>query len=741
MRHISILILITFFLLLGSSNAQADDKKRLLTIDRVAEGQVQFDGIVDEPIWDDLEPLPMSVYQPIYGGEASEETEIYVSYDDNYLYVAGRMFTRNGGEIRSNSLYRDRYSGDDTFAIVLDTFNDNENAVLFFTNPAGVRFDFTIENDASQSRGFPGNDSWDTYWDVETSQDENGWYAEMRIPFSSLGFQNVGNQVEMGMIVYRYMAEKNERHMYPKVSQDFSFAYLKPSQAQDITVEGVVPRKPIYITPYLLGGRGFLNSLNDAETAYEKETLSLREMGLDLQTNITSNLALDLTVNTDFAQVEADDEQVNLTRFSLFFPEKRQFFQQRAGIFDFTLGRRDQLFYSRRIGIGDDGPLRILGGARMVGRIGEWDVGLIDMQTARDSENDVGSENFGVLRLRKKVMNDNSYAGGMLTSRIDEFGDYNVTWGADAIINTSNSDYLTLQFAQTSQEGFSETQEGFIPSSFVRGNFERRSNRGFNYSLTGVWAGKGFDPGVGFLQRNQYRNASARLSYGWYPEKGIFRRLSQSAFNSVTTRDEDGVIESVFMGSFTTFEFRNGNRLSVSARMNYEDLPESISLPFDNSVDIGTYWTPELDISYGMSRSQAMRFDAEMEVGGYYDGLIFTGGIGPAWTVSNQLELDAEYELNYIDLPEADPFDIHIGRLRVQASLNKNLSASTFLQYSNVSKDFTTNFRLRYNFSQGTDFWIVYNEGFNTDLRREQPWRPRSDTRSLLVKYTRSFAI
>ncbi len=739
-----ILLTLLFLSLLGipAEQLRADDPDSpTLEIERSESGQVQFDGKVDEPIWDTIDSLPMSVYQPIYGGEASELTEIFVTYDDSYFYVAGRFYTRNGGEIRSNSLYRDRYSGDDTFSILLDTFNDNENAVLFFTNPAGVRFDHSIENDASQSRSFPGNDSWDTYWDVETSEDEDGWYAEMRIPFSSLGFQNIGNKVEMGMIVYRYLAGTNERHMYPNIEPNFSYAYLKPSLAKNIVIEGVQPRKPIYVTPYGLGGRGFLNSLNDAETLYERENVSLGELGLDIQTNLTSNLALDLTLNTDFAQVEADDQQVNLTRFSLFFPEKRQFFQQRAGIFDFALGRRDQLFYSRRIGIGDDGPIRILGGARMVGRVGSWDVGFVDMQTARDRDQGLGTENFGVVRLRRKVLNDNSYAGGMLTSRFDEDGDYNVTWGADAILNPRGSDYLTLRFAQTSQQGFSDSSAGLLPSSFFSANYERRINRGFNYSLSGAWSGRGFDPGVGFIQRNQYKSGSARLSYGWYPEKGRFRRISQSLFNSMTSRDEDNVVESIFTGSFTTLELRNGDRISISTRLNYEDLPETLELPFDTQAKIGTYWWPEIDVNYGMSRSRTMRMDAEMESGGYYGGFIFSGGLEPSWTVSNQLELTSEYEYTRVDLPDFDPFDIHIGRLRVQASLNKSLSASTFLQYANVSKDVSTNFRLRYNFAQGTDFWFVYNEGINTDLRRKSPFLPRSDSRSIIVKYTRTFAI
>ena len=378
---------------------------------------IDFDGFSDEPAWEQIEPLPLTVYQPVFQAPPTERTEIRVAYDNDYLYVAGRMYDSDPENIRGNSLYRDEYAGDDVLAIILDSFNDNENSLWFSTTPTGVRFDWAVANDAQISTDFRGtiNRSWNTFWDAKSQTTDEGWFAEMRIPFSSLRFQDEEGRVVMGMAAYRYISRINERQLYPDTPPNWQIGWAKASVMQDVVFEGVYSKKPLYVTPYILGGSDHRSRLNDAETLYNTSTDFTREAGIDLKYNLTSNLTMDLTVNTDFAQVEADDEQVNLTRLSLFFPEKRQFFQERAGIFGYATGSVDRLFYSRRIGLDSDGnPVRILGGARVVGRIGDWDVGFIDMQTG-DSDL-LPSENFGVLRLRRQIVNPFSYAGGLVTS-------------------------------------------------------------------------------------------------------------------------------------------------------------------------------------------------------------------------------------------------------------------------------------------------------------------------------------
>ena len=345
-------------------------------------GQVTFDGHPDEEAWSSATLFPMIVHTPNFGTQPSETSVVMIGYDQDYLWVGAKLYSKDPANITSTSKKRDEESRNpDQFGIILDTYDDNESALAFFTMPSGARIDFTVSGDA-EGGGGPNsgaiNRSWNTFWDVETTRDDRGWYVEMRIPFSSLRFQTQNGKTKMGMILNRRISYMNETDTYPLIDPKYGFtAYLKPSQAQTIEFSNIAPKNPVYISPYMLAGYASSYSLNDVETEYLKQDKPKLEAGLDVKYSLTSNLTMDLTANTDFAQVEADDQQVNLTRYSLFFPEKRLFFQERSGIFNFSLGgRSDNLFYSRRIGIVEDEQVRIYGGARMTGRINKWDVGI-----------------------------------------------------------------------------------------------------------------------------------------------------------------------------------------------------------------------------------------------------------------------------------------------------------------------------------------------------------------------------
>ena len=344
-------------------------------------GPIELDGVVDEPAWDAVAPLGMTMYTPNFGGALTERTEVRIAHDDRFLYVAGRMYDSDPDQIRIGTFYRDQYSGDDILAVIIDSYNDHETAVWFVANPAGVRQDRTVSNDAEFTNGMPMNWDWNSYWDVVTSRSGEGWFAEFRIPFSTLGFQATAGEVTMGLIVYRMIPRKNERQTFPALDPGGGrLGFAKPSRAQRVVLRDVRQSAPLYITPYALGGFRQTPVL-DGQWRTERDPTS--EAGLEVKYSPTSNLALDLTVNTDFAQVEADDQQINLTRFALFFPEKRQFFQERSSTFDFnTGGFNNRLFHSRQIGLDAGEIVRIYGGARAVGRLGGTDFGLLNMQTA-----------------------------------------------------------------------------------------------------------------------------------------------------------------------------------------------------------------------------------------------------------------------------------------------------------------------------------------------------------------------
>jgi len=696
-----------------------------------------FDGRLDEPFWSDYKPLEMVMYQPVYRGDKSERDEVFLVYDDEYVYLAARLYYDDTDDIRANSLFRDQFSGDDTFALILDTFNDNENALWFFTNPAGTRFDVLISNDA-EGRG-SNNFDWNTYWDVETYRADWGWSVEMRVPFSSLGFQTEGDEVVMGAMIYRFLAKENERYVYPDNSPERDNAWRKPSLARKVRFSGIQPENPVYVRPYLLGGLEEFSELNATSTAYETTREWTGEPGVDVKMNMTSNLTLDLTVNTDFAQVEADNEQVNLTRFPLFFPEKRQFFQERSSLFEFGFSRRSRLFHSRRIGLDDEGrPIRIYGGARLVGKVGETNIGFLNMQTA-DSP-DLPSENFGVLRLKRQVFNRYSTVGGMFTSRLGAGGDENYSYGLDAVIRVAGDDYLTAKAAQT----YRGESLSLLDNSRIFLEWERRRNVGFNYRFTYDRSGDEFQPEVGFTTRSDFTLLENRSAYGWLTDDSpIFQEISVGYFNSAYFLNESGDVETGLINPFLNFNTKNGDDVRFQVNIRYEDLLETFVLSDEENITVpaGSYWYQDFELNYRPPNGWTFRPELELILGGFYDGSITTAGLSTEWNLSSHLEIASEYEFNNVKFDRLeDDFTTHLARLRIKTALNTALSLTSFIQYSSEVEKATINARFRYNFGEGNDLWIVYDNIINRERDRAGlPRLPASDQQALLIKFTYTF--
>lgn len=697
-------------------------------------GPVELDGPSDEPAWQGIDPLPLTVYEPTYGGTPTEDSEIRVAYDDTYIYLAGRFYDSNPAGIRANSLYRDRFAGDDTFGVIFDTFNDNENAVWFFTTPMAVRADMTIANDAADG-GF--NNSWNTFWDAAAVRNEEGWFSEMRIPFSSLGFQDVDGRVVMGLSVYRWLSRKNERHIFPAVPPDWERAFSKPSELQDVVFEGIRRRKPVYITPYALGGFDQLAHLPDGAAAYDLETDRTNEVGLDVKYSVTSNLTFDGTINTDFAQVEADDQQINLTRFPLFFPEKRQFFQERSGVFQFDFSGESRLFHSRRIGLSDGEPVRILGGTRLVGRVGDWDVGFVDMQTARSEA--LPAENFGVVRLRRRLLNPYSTVGGIFTSRVGDDGRYDLTYGVDGLVRVFGDEYVTLKWAQTFQDDVAT--EG-LAGGRVLARWERRKVQGLSYNASFGWSGPDYAPGIGFETREDFRFYEGNVDYQWFlGQASPLRRIWVGHWANAYTRNGDGSVESGYLHPFFWFETKTGFQILLSTEHNYESVGEPFAISEDVAVPEGHYWFHRAWLELAPPRGLLFRPTFTFRAGEFYDGWAVAASAGPAWNISPFLELSADYQINVIRFPNrGQSVDTHLGRLRVQTAFDIHASIATFIQYNSVADVLSVNARFRYQFSEGNDLWLVYNEGLNTERRQlAGPNLPLTNARAVMLKYTYTF--
>jgi len=713
------------------------------------EGPIQLDGFSDEPVWQTVEPLPLLQQSPDFGSPPSERTEIRIAYDDRFLYVSGRLYDDPEGII-GPTLKRDVLGpNNDYLALILDTFNDNENALAFFTTPTGIRLDFAIFNDAQPTspNAPPWNTSWDTFWDVAVTRSDDGWFAEMRIPFSSLRFQDRDGRVVMGLTAWRWIARKGEIDIFPAYEASWAaWSPFKPSQSREIAFEGIYSRRPVYLTPYLLGGTAYTNELNDAETAYDHIRSSSREIGLDLKYGLTSNLTLDVTLNTDFAQVEADDQQVNLTRFSLFFPEKRRFFQERASIFNVPVGESNSLFYSRRIGLYEEQQIPILGGLRLVGRIGKWDVGAINMQTAKDEEADNGeelpSENFGVLRLRRQVFNPRSYLGGIVTSRRGRDGSYNTLYGIDGIFNVFGEDYLTLTWAQSFEDGKENDYASPDPARLYF-NWVRRDQDGFFYNLSLSRAGVDYNPGIGFEMRENFTSFRHQLGYGWIASADSpLNRHNLSLNGFACLRNSDREVESAEFGPAWYGFYNSYASLDIAFKTYYEDLIEPFELTEDIEVPTGSYTFYGAEVIYRKGGGRMLDSGLTLTAGTFYDGTRLSLGLLPRWSLSPQLNLDGYYQINWITFPDRDEeFTAHIGRLRVELTLTTALSAFAFVQYNSKIDMVSANVRLRYNPREGNDLYLVYNEGFNTDRYREDPALPLPSNGTIILKYAYTFIL
>jgi len=702
---------------------------------------VTLDGLSDEAAWAAIDPLPLTMYEPTYRGASDRDIELLVAYDDEAVYVAARFYHTDAGAVRAFSLTRDRWSGDDGFGIVLDTFNDNENGMRFVGLPLGTRMDMSVSGDGQSEGGGgggPRGSSWNSFWDLRTRITEEGWFGEMRIPLSSLRFEAKDGSVVMGMMAYAYEPVLGNRWTFPAIPS--RFPYTQVSAWQDVRLRDIEPRNPLYLSPYVLTGATKTTGLDPTGDAYVGTSKESLELGGDLKINPTPNLTLDLTVNTDFAAVEADQQQVNLTRFSLFFDEKRPFFQERAGIFDFATGAdRGTLFYSRRIGLAEGRPIRLLGGARLVGRVGSWDLGLIEMQTADDGA--LASENFGVLRLRRRVLNVNSFVGGMATSRAGADGPYNVTYGLDGLFRVAGDEYVTLKWLQTVQGGDAERDvaPGGLDAARMIVDWTRRRVQGFSYQHAFVWSGPGYEPGVGFESRSDFLRGQSDWSYQWFPgERSPWRRIWLGLQSNAWVRGTDDRVDTGQLQPFVQLETKPGASIRASVNTTYEDVPVAFELSEDADIPAGRYWATEGALELRSARGWPVRPNLTLTAGEFFDGSRIGISSRFNWATGRHLELMGGWEWNRIRFHERGlTFDANLVRLTARGAVNIHFSVDAFAQYNSLTRQATTNTRLRYNFSEGRDLWLVWNEGLNLDRDvLGVPRLPLEDARTLTLKYT-----
>ena len=704
---------------------------------------VIFDGKPDEAAWEQLEPFPMITHMPVFGKLPSEKSVIRMGYDEQFVYVSGLLYFSDPSFLQAIGKKRDTETmSSDFFLISFDSYNDKENSLAFGTNPLGLRLDAAISNDGTTSMDeMPVNMDWNTFWEVKAGYDEQLWYFEMQIPISSLRFQDIDGQTVMGISVFRWLPAKNEGYIFPAISNEWGpISHMKPSLYEEVVFNDLSPKKPLHIAPYLLTSYEQNNELNETETAYEYSGGFKFEPGLDIKYGINPNTVLDLTVNTDFAQVEADDQQFNTTRFSLFFPEKRKFFLERSSIFDFALGGQNNLFYSRRIGLYEDNPVRIWGGARLNSRINNWDLGLLNLQTA--SFEDLPSENFGVFRVKRRAFNEYSYLGGMFTSRLGVDGSYNIGYGVDGVIRVFGDDYLTIRLAQTLHNEAENKPLSLDPTSFTF-NWARRKQEGLSYSAGLTYSGTNFDPGIGFEMIDDNIAIAPSLQYTWIsPDESWLQSHNIRLFNYMFYRVTDYSLMIYNLNPTWTFSSKNSWMGSIGPVYRIDNLEEEFEITDEVSVPVGRYKYFGGEMMLMTPGSSSFYTIFMFEGGGYFDGYKLTPSVQPKWNIGASVELGGMYQLDLIRFPDrGQSLNNHIAGIRALYMFSTKLSLSAFVQYNSAINKVLSNVRFRYNPKEGTDLYIVFNEGRNTYLDREIPHLPEFEQRNITVKFTYTFEV
>lgn len=700
-------------------------------------GKIEIDGKVDEAEWLTIDPLPLTMHWPSFKSEITEPTDIRVAYDDEYIYISAICYDSEPSKIQTPTFRRDDWNEKtEQITILLDTYDDNENILAFSVSATGSRVDAAIKNDAQGDE--PVNTSWNSYWIANSTLDDQGWQTEMRIPFSSLRFQEENGKVKMGIIAYRYIARKHEMNIYPAVPPDWGFwSFVKASQAQTVSFENIQNKRPWYTSPYVLAGIGHHHEENNIGD-YEKINDQDFQVGLDVQHAFSDNFNADFTINTDFAQVEADNQVVNLSRFSLFFPEKRKFFLERASIFDFKNDFNNNMFYSRNIGINDGKLIPMWGGVRLVARMDKWDVGLLNMQSQETGI--FASENFGVLRLRKNVINQRSYVGGMMTSRVGTDGHRNFAYGVDGIINMFKQDYLQINLAQ-SRDTEDTTGINTIDRSRIYVMWEKRIINGFGYKFSYSNVGNYYNPQLGFERRKNFSQLGDNIFYSWFaPEEASLRQTTITLNGGVSFNNTTNDLETSIVGLTSNWIWDRGSNLTINIENFDDNVPEAFNLSDSITISPAYYSNKSGAINYNTAPVGLANVGAGMRIGTFYHGNLISASIFPQVIFSKYFQLSAYYEYITIHFPELkETFESHVARINITTALNVKLSTSAFVQFNSLQNISALNFRLRFNPVDGNDLYIVYNETLNNDPTSEIPNLPTSDSRAIIIKYIHTF--
>ena len=720
-----------FLLLIGiiaTVNAVAQTKEIHV---KWVEEEIRIDGILNDPAWFQVDPATdFWQYFPTDSLQSTFQTEIRMLYDKKYLYVGAIMYAPGKAYVIP-SLRRDfRAGGNDNISFMFDTFNDGNNAFLFGSNPQGVQREALISGGGIDYSGF--RTTWDVKWQNASQIEKDYWVVEMRIPFASLKFK--GGVDKWRFNAYRFDTQSNERSTWNRTPQNFSLTNL--AFMGDMIFERPLgkSRTPLAVIPYVAG--------NVTHDYNENSTTTDFSIGGDAKIPIGNSLNLDLTINPDFSQVEADELVVNLTRFEAFLPEQRQFFIDNADLFsDFGNSRAANPFFSRRIGIAEDLNEEtiensIIAGARLSGKLNKnLRIGLLNIQTAEDAANEIPTNNNTVVALQQKVFG-RSNIGFVLVNRqvtkstefVEASEEYNRVVGLDFNLLTESNKWTGKYYIHKS----------FTPESgdkdLSSGGFLEYNSRFWKFNLGGRYVGQDFQADLGFIQRNDIIQVDPVATRIFYPVDSkinthtIEVRGSSTWGPEIDFRHTDAMVDVEYQ-----IQFRNQNSIEMALNHRYTYLLEEFDPTGSDGIPLPAftdYSYTKFDFTFNSDTRKPFSFTARTDIGQFFNGNRYSLTSDFRLRLQPYFTASFRSSVNYIELP--DPYAseaIWFVGPKAEITFSKNLFWSTFIQYNSQEEDFSINSRLQWRFKPLSDLYVVYNDNYKTT-----PFSP--GTRALIVKFT-----
>ena len=712
-----IVLLILVVIAASTLNAKASKEIKAL----FTQETIEIDGYLNEEVWTHAQVIDDFTQQsPDEGQPSSERTEVRMLYSPQKLYIGFECYDSQPEKVVANEMRRDgQLWQNDNVYVMLDTYGDKRQCVFFRMNALGAQSDTAVTDGGENLNG-----SWDCIWETAGQRHDKGWTVEIAIPFNQLRFKKSDSMV-WGVNFGRNIARKNETTQWIQVprSESWPGTYHPIYQGKLTGLQGIASPSYFDVKPYLLGG--LARNFSGAKWQQTGE----RDVGLDMKYGIISNLTLDLTVNTDFAQVEADQEEVNLTRFSLFFPERREFFLEGSGLFAFGAGIGDfgppplSVFYSRRIGIEGNKQVRLLGGGKLTGKVGPYSVGALNMTTDASSVSPL--TNFSVLRMQRDILSD-STVGFIFTNRQNDVSDYHRNGGVDLFFRPHDQWRMRAMTVGSWSPDPDESDFAWYLSNDWR-------NDNFHINASYLDIGPEFTSKMGFMHRRDIRSLMLDADYEVQIRRyGVRDVGAMFTGNYLLDHDNRRIGWDIGIGGSALWDSDDG--INLDFRRFFDSVDESFSI---SGVEIpaGDYEMNQVSLTAFTETSRPFSLFGQMDYGDYFQGDRVSLSIQSQWRMTYQLAIETRYQRNWINLPDTDLLTTNVVGARVSYALNTRFFTKLYAQWNDSAERASANFLLNYIYRPGSDFYLVYDQAWGTsDGFNTHAW-------TVLSKFTYLFSL